>query len=217
MQSATVQTLAPAVFLRGFFTRRIIEPLQRLWALAGNEPGSVCLFAQTAAVEVTAVSEYCVAAERALKVYGDQILRLCYSYLHNMDDAEEMLQETLIKRMTAAPSFCEPEHEKAWLFRVAANLCKNKLDYESRRRGEDIDQLSETLSDEGREDLSFVWDAVKSLPPGMREVVHLYYHEGFPTAQIARILGKNGSSVRSALRKGRLKLQNILKEAYDFD
>ena len=159
----------------------------------------------------------CAAAERALKVYGDQILRLCYSYLHNMDDAEEMLQETLIKRMTAAPSFCEPEHEKAWLFRVAANLCKNKLDYESRRRGETIDQLSETLSDEGREDLSFVWDAVKSLPPGMREVVHLYYHEGFPTAQIARILGKNESSVRSALRKGRLKLQNILKEAYDFD
>ena len=153
-------------------------------------------------------------AERLLDTYGNTVLRMAYSYLHNMSDAEEILQETLIKYLTVQPELQGPVHEKAWLLRVAANLSKNRLDYNRLR---DTDELEETLVSQEREDLSFLWEAVKQLPEANREVIHLFYYEGYPTAQIAKILNRRESTVRSDLRRGRERLKKILKEEYDFE
>lgn len=152
-------------------------------------------------------------AARMLDAYGNSILRLAYSYLHNQSDAEEVLQDTLLQFLRTAPVLERPQHEKAWLLRVAANLSKNRLKYNRLRSA---DELRDTLAAEEREDLSFVWDAVKSLPQHSRAAVHLFYHEGCSTAQIAAILGRKESTVRSDLRRGRIQLKEILKEAYDF-
>ncbi len=153
-------------------------------------------------------------AERLLDTFGNAILRMAYSYLHNMSDAEEILQETLIRYLTVRPELQGPVHEKAWLLRVAANLSKNRLDYNRLR---DTDELEETLVSQEREDLSFLWEAVKQLPDANREVIHLFYYEGYSTAQIAKILNRRESTVRSDLRRGRERLKKILKEEYDFE
>lgn len=153
-------------------------------------------------------------AADAMDRYGNAILRCAYSYLHNMADAEEILQDTLLKLLTAAPVFAGEEHKKAWLLRTAANLSKNRIEYNALRTS---DELSEDLAEEEREDLSFVWDAVKALPVQFREVIHLHYYEGYSTEEIAKILGRNPSTVRSDLRRGREKLKAVLKEAYDFE
>lgn len=153
-------------------------------------------------------------APRLLDQYGNMILRLAYSYLHNQSDAEDILQETLIKYMQTAPNFAGPVHEKAWLLKVAANLSKNRIDYNRLR---ETDELEETLVAKERQDLSFVWEAVKQLPANYRAAIHLFYYEGCSTAEIARILDRKESSVRSDLRRGREQLKNILKEAYDFE
>jgi len=145
--------------------------------------------------------------------YGDSILRLSFSYLHNMEDAEEMLQDTLIKYMNKAPEFRSEEHRKAWLLSVCANLSKNKLDYNKIRETSD---LNDELIQEDREDLSFVWDAVKALPTKYRMPIHLFYQEGYQTAEISKILKVNESTIRSHLKRGRDMLKEILKEEYDF-
>lgn len=152
-------------------------------------------------------------AEKLLDAYGNQILRLAYSYLHNMSDAEDILQDTLIQFLQTAPELESEQHEKAWLLRVAANLSKNRIAY---NRVRDADELSDELVAEKREDLSFVWEAVKQLPEKYREVIHLFYYEGYSTAQIADILGQKESTVRSQLDRGRKQLKDVLKEAYDF-
>lgn len=152
-------------------------------------------------------------AERLLNSYGNSILRLSYSYLHNMNDAEDILQDTFIQYLKTSPVFSNQKHEKAWLFRVAVNLCKNKLAY---NRIRETDELEEQLHAEAREDLSFVWEAVKELPDLYREVIHLYHYEGYSTSQIADILGRKESTIRSNLKRGREKLKSILKEEYDF-
>lgn len=153
-------------------------------------------------------------AERLLDDYGDRILRLAYSYLQNREDAEEILQDTLVQFLKTAPTLESREHEKAWLLRVAANLSKNRLKYNALRR---TDQLAEELVSEDREDLSFVWEAVKALPLAYREVIHLFYQEGYSTGEIAGLLGQRETTVRSRLARGREKLKAILGEAYDFD
>lgn len=152
-------------------------------------------------------------AERLLKEYGNHVLRLAYSYLHNMQDAEDILQETLIRYLQSAPDFQSSEHEKAWLLRVAANLSKNRIDY---NRIRETDELDEKLQEEEREDLAFVWEAVRELPENYREVIHLYYYEGYSAKEIAKLLQSRESTVRSNLKRGREKLKEILKGAYDF-
>ena len=146
--------------------------------------------------------------------HGNSILRLAYSYLHNMSDAEEVLQDTLLRFLKTTPAFESSAHEKAWLLRVAGNLSKNRIDYNKVRA---TDELSDTLKAEEREDLSFVWDAVQALPVPFREVIHLFYYEGYSTAEISRMLDRKESTVRSDLRRGRLKLKGILKEACNFE
>ena len=153
-------------------------------------------------------------AEYFFNVFGNSVLRLAYSYLHNREDSEEVLQETLIKYINAAPEFENDDHAKAWLMRVAANISKNRIDYNRRRQ---TDELNEELVSEERADLSFVWEAVKSLKPAQREAIHLFYQEGYSTKEIASILDRNESSVRSDLKRGREALKTILKEAFDFE
>lgn len=153
-------------------------------------------------------------AGRLMESYGNSVLRLAYSYLHNMSDAEDVLQDTLIQFLRTQPQFETTEHEKAWFLRVAINISKNKITYNKIRK---TDELSETLAVAETEDLAFVWEAVKQLPAKYSEVVHLYYHEGYSTAQIASLLSKNDATVRSLLLRARMKLKDVLKEVYDFE
>lgn len=153
-------------------------------------------------------------AECLLRDHGNSILRLAYSYLHNMSDAEEIVQDTLMQFVKTTPVLETAQHEKAWLLRVARNLSLNRLKYNALRA---TDELKDELVAQERDDLSFVWDAVKSLPTQYREVIHLFHYEGCSTAQIAQMLGRKESTVRSDLRRGREKLKEILKEEYDFE
>lgn len=153
-------------------------------------------------------------AGRLMESYGNSVLRLAYSYLHNMSDAEDVLQDALIQFLRTQPQLETAEHEKAWFLRVAINISKNKITYNKTRK---TDELSETLAAAESEDLAFVWEAVKQLPPKYSEVIHLYYHEGYATAQIASLLSKNEATVRSLLQRARIKLRDVLKEVYDFE
>lgn len=149
---------------------------------------------------------------------GNAILRLAYSYLHNMEDAEDILQETLIKFVTTKPVFENEKHRKAWLLTVAANLAKNRIEYNRVRSSEELnEEIAGAAPEEEEDDLSFVWEAVKKLPDNQREVIHLFYQEGYKTAEIANILGRKEATIRSDLKRARDKLKEILKEANDFE
>lgn len=164
------------------------------------------------AKETPASAQSAALAEHALCTYGQSILRLAYSYLRNQSDAEDILQETLVRLLRSAPEFETQEHEKAWLLHVAANLSKNHLRYNRLRRA---DPLEETLIAQERPDLAFVWEAVSALPVRWREVLHLYYQEEYSTAEIAQILSRKESTVRSDLRRARIRLKEVLQDDYD--
>ena len=147
--------------------------------------------------------------------YGNAILRAAYAYLHNMNDTEDVLQDTFLQFLRTAPVFENAAHEKAWLLRVAINLSKNKLNSAWSKNTEVLQD--DYPCDNLESDLAFVWDAVRDLPPKYREPIHLYYHEGYTTGEIAKILEMKEATVRSALHRGRNMLKDILQEAYDFD
>ena len=79
----------------------------------------------------------------AVELYGDMVFRLAYSYLKNRADAEDVMQESLLKLYVEPRDFESADHEKHWLIRVAANECKKLLRSPWRRRTDPLDEAAE--------------------------------------------------------------------------
>lgn len=150
---------------------------------------------------------------RDLEIYGDIILRLGYSYMKNIHDSEDILQEVLLKLIEQNNVFEDEDHKKAWIITVTRNICKNKLKSSwFRKRNELVDMPY-------YDDYKYqeVLEVVMKLPLKYREVIHLFYYEDYSTLQIAELINKKESTVRSLLHRARAMLKEVLKEEYDFE
>ena len=146
--------------------------------------------------------------ERVVNEYATMLLRVAYSQLNNRAEAEDTVQEVLLKYMEKAPIFQSDEHEKAWLLRVTVNHCKNHLASAWFRKRADLDEGIPALDNAELEVVS----AVAALPAKYRAVVHLYYFEGYSTKEIAEILHSRPNTVSSRLSRARALLAKALKE-----
>jgi len=146
--------------------------------------------------------------------YGNMVLRLAYMYMRNEHDAEDVFQDVFIKLYEHMDRIQSEEHMKAWLIRVTVNVCKNKLKSFVYRNMDVYEEWAHFSVD--HDDHFEVMIAVTSLPTKYREVVHLFYYEGYQTKEIAELLKKRESTVRSLLARAREMLKNKLKGEYDF-
>lgn len=137
----------------------------------------------------------------------DTVYRLCYSYMKNANDTEDMVQETFLRLIRSGKVFENQQHEKAWLIVTASNLCKDQLKRWWRKTVPLEEQ--ETVADSPDRDRD-VLQAVVSLPADYKAVVYLYYYEGYTTQQIAKFLHCRESTVRSRLTRARKKLRSYL-------
>lgn len=160
---------------------------------------------------------YSYELEEIVEKYSDMVKRIAYTYLNSEADADDTVQEVFINIIKKGPVFNNENHEKAWLIRATINMCKNKINLFWNRNRCSIEAVAESaVLDEYNED-NIVLDAVMSLPNKYKITVYLFYYEGYSTAEIAAILKKNESTVRSVLHRARKKLKDILKSEYDFE
>ena len=131
----------------------------------------------------------------------DTVYRVCYMFMKNRADTEDMVQNTFIRLMKDKTVFQSVEHEKAWLIRTATNLCKDHLKHWWNRTV-GLDDASEVAVEQAVNTDSTL-EKVMSLPPKYKTAIYLYYYEGYTTAEIAKILNKNQSTIRGYLLKGR--------------
>ena len=154
--------------------------------------------------------------QEAVERYGDAVFRLAYSYLKNRADAEDVMQETLLKLYMESKPFESPDHERHWLFRVAVNECRRLLRSPWRRRTGPLDEAAEAAVFD-RPAQTELFRQVMSLPPKYRAAVYLHYYEGYPVKDIAALLGAKPSTVQTWLMRARGQLQTKLKEAEAYD
>ncbi len=145
--------------------------------------------------------------ERVVDRYGDLLYRVCLVTLGSESDAEDAVQDALIRYMRKAPGFSNLEHEKAWLLKVAANRCRDML--RSRRRLVPMETADLSRYAEGPEE-GGVLEALMALPEKYRLTLTLHYVEGYSVREIAGMVGRTESAVKMRLQKGR----RLLKEAY---
>lgn len=149
--------------------------------------------------------------ETIIERYGDLLYRLCILMLKSESDAEDVVQETIIKYYRKAPIFADAEHEKAWLIRVATNGCRDLLRFRVRHPQVDESYFS-NLSCEPLD--SGILEALASLPEKYRLVLTLYYIEDYHIEDIAKIIGRTSSAVKMRLQKGRKLLEKIYREEF---
>jgi RNA polymerase sigma-70 factor (ECF subfamily) len=143
------------------------------------------------------------------------IYRICFAYMKNGAESEDIVQDTFVRLMRAEMSFESAEHEKAWLIRTAVNLCKDHLRHWWRKR-EDIEKCGDLRGENGIE-VDLVLDAVLSLPDKYKAVVYLYYYEGYSGAEIAQMLQKPHSTIRNWLREARKILRIQLGGDFEYE
>ena len=149
--------------------------------------------------------------ETVINRYGDILYRLCLLMLKNESDAEDAIQETMIRYFQNAPVFEDTEHEKAWLIRVATNKCRDLLRFRARHPQVSEEFLSGFSC--GSVDTGIL-EALTALPEKYRLVLTLYYIEGYRIEEIAKIINRTVSAVKMRLQKGRKLLEEIYRKEY---
>ena len=143
--------------------------------------------------------------EAVVRKYSPALLRAAFSVLRNTADAQDAVQEAFLRLMKKRPAFNDDQHEKAWLIRVTINAAKNIRS--ASYRIEPLEDCDAFVYQEYSETLN----AVLSLPPKYRTVIHLYYYEGYSIKEIAAILEIPEATAGTQLARGREKLKSILK------
>ncbi len=140
-------------------------------------------------------------AEALYQKYFAAIYSVCYLYMKNEADACDMVQETFLQLLQGRFQYQSQEKTKAWLIVTASNCCKKQLRKSWRKKQVAYDAA---LHDRGKEDPdNLLLRMVEELEEKYRLPVYLYYFEGYHSAEIAKILHVNASTIRSRLAKAR--------------
>lgn len=142
--------------------------------------------------------------------YSNMIYKICYLYMKNKHDAEDMVQMTFLKLIKSNKPFVNKEHEKAFLILTASNTCKNHFATWFNKNTTMISDENKFISNNDNQ--NELLSLVLTLPNKYKIVIYLYYYEGYKTHEIANILNINESTIRSHLAKGRSLLKDKLKE-----
>ena len=152
--------------------------------------------------------------ERLYSMYATDVLRVSYYYLGNRELAEDVTQDVFVRLITKCPDL-EEGKEKAWLLKVALNRCRDLWRsswikkvvlghpaFECFPAPDEIGQMADQYA---------LAEAVNHLKPEFKEVVLLFYYQGFSVTDISEMLQIAEGTVSSRLSRAREKLQKELK------
>ncbi len=138
-----------------------------------------------------------------------KLYRLAYSYVHNENDALDIVQESAYKAIKNSHSLKKPQYVGTWIYRIVINESISFL----RKHKQQTVELYE--ADGEVEDCYVDLDlrqALEQLEPLDKTVVVLRFFEGMQLNQIAQTLDENLSTVKSRLYRSLKKLKLSLAD-----
>ena len=155
------------------------------------------------------------AFDRLVERYQRHVYRLCYRYVNNHHDANDMAQEAFFKAYRALGRFRGDSSFSTWLYRIAVNTC---LNFRAERRPEGS-ELPDALADPSpgaadrleRDDQSRrVREAVSRLPEKQRATLILKIYHDLTHEEVAQILGSSVGTVKANLFHALANLKRLL-------
>lgn len=144
--------------------------------------------------------------EQIVEKYSNMIMQIAYQNCYNKSEAEDITQEIFVKLLKNVEKIDSEEHLKAWLIRATVNLSK---DYNKSFWNRNTIKLDEELKYFDVE-VQEVFKEISKLKPTYRNIIYLYYYQGYKINDIAQILNMSSNTVSSNLTRARKKLGAIL-------
>lgn len=139
--------------------------------------------------------------------YSDMLYKICIVMLCNEQDVQDAIQDTFCRYLEKKPEFRDEEHEKAWLIKVATNICRDMIRFRVRHPKVSIDEIENTLAAPEQEE---TLKELLELPARQKAVIYLHYVEGYQIKEIAEILGITQSAVKVRLLRGRKQMREAV-------
>ena len=152
--------------------------------------------------------------ETAAEKYRDNIYAVAFNYFKNAPDADDIVQDVLLKLYRTDKIFESEDHVRNWLLRVTVNQCKKISVSSWFRKNVPLETYAESLEYEMPEENDLFF-AVMNLPKKYRIIVHLYYYEDYSTKDIAEMLRLKEPTVRTRLMRARKILKERLSDVWN--
>lgn len=159
--------------------------------------------------------------EKVMIEYGNELVRLAFSYVKDTEIAKDMVQNSFIKCYKNLDSFRNDAQIKTWLYRITINECKDYLkswNYKMVQVKSFMNETARSISPSVEKTVIDKYnseemkDTIFSIPKVYREVVFLYYYDSLNSEEIATVLEIPVNTVKTRLRRAKQRLQLMLKE-----
>lgn len=134
--------------------------------------------------------------------------RVSMSYLSDVEDAADAVQDTLAKAWEKRNILSRPEQFKPWVMRILVNQCKDVLRKRRRRSFYPLEENTASIDPLALQPP--VMEAISALKPELRTVMVLHYVDGYAVQEIASSLGVPLGTVKTRMRSARKRLKQTL-------
>ncbi|MCH5249036.1 MAG: RNA polymerase sigma factor [Lachnospiraceae bacterium] len=142
-----------------------------------------------------------------VREYTPNLYRLALGILHNRDDAEDAVAESILKAYEKIHTLRNPDSFRPWIMQITANEAKHI--YAKNRRSTPVENVEEYMP-EFRDEYHELWDIVMRLDTAYREVTILYFYEQLSLKEIGKILHIPEGTVKSRLHRAKKELKKYI-------
>jgi RNA polymerase sigma-70 factor (ECF subfamily) len=153
----------------------------------------------------------------------DKMYRLAKSILGGRDDAEDVVQETLVKIWNKNIDINNIESIESFAFKCVKNLCLDRIKINKNRQKllelntSDAPQSTPEKSTENKDAMEKIKLIMARLPEKQRIILHLRDIEGLTNGRISEIMGIKSEAVRTNLSRARKFIRETLIKEYKYE
>ena len=152
-------------------------------------------------------------SQKIIDKYSDMIYQIAIGYLLNQDDAEDIVQEVLLKYIRMQPKFKDENHEKYWIVRVTINMCCNEIHSASKTKNLPYIENTNSIKFETTCEAN-IFDCIRKLKTGYRRIFELHYLHDMKIGEISKILNIREDAVKTRLKRARDTLKELLRKEH---
>ncbi|MDR1517572.1 MAG: RNA polymerase sigma factor [Dysgonamonadaceae bacterium] len=152
-----------------------------------------------------------------VEAYQDMAITIAYRVCGNMQDAEDVVQDSFVKAYRNLHAFRGESKFSSWLYRIVYNTATSFTHAKMWQSDADLSKADENPSDfdterqlETAETAGLVNDTLRRMPPGEALLLTLYYLDDNPVKEIAKITGLNETNVKVKLFRARKLFRELL-------
>ncbi|HOE53873.1 MAG TPA: sigma-70 family RNA polymerase sigma factor [Bacilli bacterium] len=127
------------------------------------------------------------------ETYKVMVFQIAYSYLRNVEDAEDATLESFMRLLRINRKFASGDDERRYLTRIVVNVSKDML---RKKRPVPISDPVIAVNDAGQNENNYIWDEVNKLPNKYKDVIILRYINEHSFNEIASVLKISASAAR---------------------